>query len=59
MLKGIKRRVSVSIMPARPYTFIIEKKKGFCKPFLLLRHNDNLNHSLNTCFDCVLDSHCF
>nr|DAH96431.1 MAG TPA: hypothetical protein [Caudoviricetes sp.] len=33
ILKLVKRMVSVSIMPARPYTLIIENKKGFCKPF--------------------------
>ena len=43
-------------MPARPYTLIIEKKKGLCKPFLYLCYNDNLNHRLNTCSRCVLDS---
>lgn len=59
MLKRDKKEGKcIYIMPARPYTYIIEKKKGFCKPFLLL-YNDNLNHRLNACFDCVLDSDCF
>lgn len=49
MLKrGKKEGKCIYIMPARPYTYIIEKKKGFCKPFLFLRYNNDLNDRLYT-----------
>ena len=35
MLKRVKKEGKRIYMPARPYTLIIEKKKGFCKPFLI------------------------
>lgn len=50
MLKrGKKEGKCIYIMPVRPYTLIIEKKKGFCKPFFILCYNNDLNDRLYTC----------
>lgn len=58
LLKGVKRRVGVSILCLLDYTYIIEKKKGFCKPFFYLRYNNDLNDRLYTSYgvfygDCL------